>query len=204
VASQAVNPDRPYDHLSGPEHDPRYDVRAPKADEWKRVRLAATFQFASLGVPLITYGTEVGMWGADDPDSRKPMLWADMRYEPEALLPNGQKRRSDPVRADEGLLALYQTLGRARTAQAALRRGGFELLLSDDERRIFAFARVLDAERVVCAFNGSERDATVDLALGSPSRDLLSGRRFKPKDGRASISLPALSAVLLAPERSED
>ena len=34
-------------------------------------------QFTDLGAPHIWNGDEVGMWGADDPDERKPMVWAE-------------------------------------------------------------------------------------------------------------------------------
>ncbi len=36
------------------------------------------FQMTYLGAPVIYYGDEAGMWGANDPDSRKPMVWDDL------------------------------------------------------------------------------------------------------------------------------
>jgi hypothetical protein len=49
-------------------------VRAPRAEDARRRRLLAAFQFASLGAPVLTFGTETGLWGAADPDNEKPML----------------------------------------------------------------------------------------------------------------------------------
>jgi cyclomaltodextrinase / maltogenic alpha-amylase / neopullulanase len=201
LASQAVNPDRAYDHMVGPRDDPKYDVRAPRPEEWKRVRLAAAFQFAWTGTPLVYYGTEAGMWGGDDPDSRKPMVWKEQRYDDEAAHPLNQKRRADPVRVDEEQLAFYQALGQARAQQPTLRQGTVETVLTEDARRLFVFVRALEDDRVVAAFNASEREQTLELALGVPSRDLLSARRFKPREGKTSVSLPPLSAALLVAER---
>jgi glycosidase len=201
LASQAVNPDRAYDHMVGPRDDPKYDVRAPKLEEWKRARLAAAFQFAWPGAPMVYYGTEAGMWGGDDPDCRKPMVWKELRYEGEAAHPLGQKRRADAVRFDEEQFAFYQALGQARAQQPALRRGTVETLLADDARRLFVFARATEESRVMAAFNASDTEQTVELPLGAASRDLLSTRRYKPRDGKTSVSLPPLSAVLLAPDR---
>lgn len=201
LASQAVNADRAYDHMVGPNDDPKYDVRAPRLDEWKRARLAAAFQFAWAGAPMVYYGTETGMWGGDDPDCRKPMVWKELRYEEEAGHPLGQKRRSDAVRFDEELFAFYQALGQARAQQPALRRGTVETVLADDARRLLVFARATEDNRVVAAFNGSDSEQTVDLPVAVASRDLLSARRYKPRDGKTSVTLPALSAVLLAPDR---
>ena len=201
LASQAVNPDRAYDHMVGSHDDPKYDVRAPKLDEWKRARLAAAFQFTWTGVPMVYYGTEAGMWGGDDPDCRKPMVWKELRYEEEATHPLGQKRRPDAVRFEEDQFAFYQALGQARAQQPALRRGTVETVLADDARRLFAFARATEENRVLAAFNASESEQTVELPVGAASRDLLSARRYKPRDGKTTVTLPPLSAVLLAPDR---
>ena len=40
---------------------------------------------------MIYYGDEVGMWGGNDPDCRKPMIWDDMKFENENTLPNQKK-----------------------------------------------------------------------------------------------------------------
>jgi cyclomaltodextrinase / maltogenic alpha-amylase / neopullulanase len=37
------------------------------ADEWQIQRLLTLFQMTYVGAPMIYYGTEAGMWGADDP-----------------------------------------------------------------------------------------------------------------------------------------
>ena len=97
------------------------------------------------------------------------------------------------------LFKFYQALGKVRASQAALRRGSMETVLADDARRVFAFARVLEAERVVAAFNASDREVTVDLpAPGAAVVDLLSGRRLKAKDQKVWVTLPAQSAAYLA------
>ena len=151
-------------------------------------------------MPIVYYGDETGMWGADEPDNRKPMLWPDLRFEDEASHPLGQSRKRDPVRADPDLLRFYQTLGKARTALAALRRGTVETVLADDARRVFVFARALDEERVVAAFNASDKEQTVEVPYAANSRDFLSGRRYRPRDGKIAVTLPALSAVILGPD----
>ena len=40
-------------------------------------------QFTFIGAPQIWNGEESGMWGADDPDCRKPLVWDDITYEDE-------------------------------------------------------------------------------------------------------------------------
>ena len=201
AASRAVNPDREAGASGSPKDNPRYDVRAPRAEEGKRLRLLAAFQFTSSGAPVVSYGTEAGLWGAAEPDAFRPMLWRELRYEDDAGHPLGQTRKADPVRFDEDLFKYYQTLGRIRGAQAALRRGSFETLLADEGRRVYAFVRVLENERVAVAFNLTEKEQAVDFPLpGEQVRDLVGGRRYRPREGRVAVSLPPLSVAILVAE----
>jgi glycosidase len=198
AASRAVNPDREAGVSASPRDDPRYDVRPPRAEELKRLRLLAAFQFASPGAPLVAYGAEAGLWGASEPDSFRPMLWRELRYDEDFGHPAGAARKPEAVKLDEELLRHYQVLGKARAAQPALRRGSMQTLIADEARRVYAFARVLDEERVVAAFNLTEKDQLLDLPFPvDQSKDLLSGRKLKGREGRVSLVLPALSAALV-------
>jgi glycosidase len=199
IASMAVNPDRWYDHRISWKDDPTYDVRGPRRDELERVRLIVAFQFAYVGAPMTYYGGETGMWGGDDPDDRKPMVWPELRYENEATHPLGRPRPSDRVRFDADLHAFYSRLGRIRGERASLRRGTFETLLADDARRVYAFRRAYEGDAVVAVFNASDRSQTVDLKLGDGEhRDLLSGRSLRTRAGATRVSLPARTAAYLA------
>jgi glycosidase len=203
AASRAVNVDREPGASASPRDNPRYDVRAPSLDEWRRVRLLLAFLFASPGPPLVTYGTEAGMWGAADPDALRPMVWREARHENDASLPGGQSRKADPVRFDLELFKHVQTMGRLRAAEPALRRGAVETLVADEFRRLYVFARVLDADRVVAAFNLTDKDQGIEVAAPpSPAREVLTGRRLRPRDGKIPLVVPAFSAAIVAPERA--
>jgi len=204
AASRAVNVDRELGATASPRDNPRYDVRAPTPDEWKRERLLLAFVFASPGAPFVTYGTEAGMWGAADPDAQRPMVWREARYETDAWHPNGNPRKADLVRFDEETFKYVQTLGRLRAAQPALRRGTIETVLADEFRRVYVFSRVLEAERVVAAFNLTDKEQALDVALPAvQARELISGRRLRARDGKVPLVLPPFSAALVAAERGQ-
>jgi len=57
--------------------NPHYDTRQPNAEERQTQKLAAIFQMTYLGAPMIYYGDEAGIGGANDPCCRKPMVWED-------------------------------------------------------------------------------------------------------------------------------
>jgi glycosidase len=119
------------------------------------------------GTPFIYYGDEVGMWGADDPDERKPMVWSDLKYESENIHPLGLKRAEDSVEANDDLLEFYKNIIRIRRENPACQQGNYQLELVDDEHGIFAFSRSLNDNKVLAIFNSSAEKCTLDLsALG--------------------------------------
>ena len=69
-------------------------------------------QFTYIGAPHIWNGDEVGMWGADDPDERKPMVWSDLRYEDESRHPLGRHGAAIRVAPDTALFRIYRELPR--------------------------------------------------------------------------------------------
>jgi len=70
-----------------------------------------------VGAPMIYYGDEAGMWGATDPDDRKPMLWPDMKYQDEKTSPlPGMTRPDDKKRVQLELVRLLQP-ARPRTRE---------------------------------------------------------------------------------------
>ena len=150
-----------YDRLAGPRDTTAYLVRAPTAEERQLQRAVVALQMALPGAPHVFYGDEAGMWGADDPDDRKPMVWPDLAYEPESRGPRGLERPADPVAFDSTLFAFYQRAIALRRADAVLRRGSLRTLATAE--RAVAFGRSLGGERRVVAFNAG--DESVFLAL---------------------------------------
>ena len=47
---------------------------------------------------------------ADDPDDRMPMVWADLKFEPQTLSPGGQPARQDDLNFDSALHDYYRDL----------------------------------------------------------------------------------------------
>lgn len=164
IASMIVNgdPSRPaaenfrYDRDVSPRHADAYRVRKPTEAERDMQKLVALFQMTYLGAPMLYYGTEAGMWGGDDPDDRKPMVWADLSYDPECADPLGRPRACDAVAFDADLHAFYRDVIALRAAHPAFQRGTFRTLLTDDERTLFAFDRTLGDEALVVVLNRSD------------------------------------------------
>jgi glycosidase len=192
LGSAVVNPQCRQDHDAGVQDHRDYQVRAPNAAEKRRWKQMVAFQFLAPGAPFIYYGDEVGMWGADDPDCRKPMVWRDLKFEPERAHPSGRPRPVDPVAPDRDLLKFYRQCVRLRRDHVALRRGDFAWLRADEATRVVAFRRAGAGETIIAVFNASDRDAQVTAAeLNLPTlsgwRDAISGSRPEPR----GLTIPA-------------
>lgn len=204
MLSRIVNPDLKYDKRVGPQDDPTYDVRKPQEDEKTTQRLMALFQMTFVGAPMLYYGTESGMWGADDPDCRKPMLWDDVSYENESSHPFGKKRPSDENKFDADLLNYYKKLISIRKSRKELMHGGYRALLVNDERDVFSFTRESDDETVIVVLNNSKKEQLVGIpSLERPKsnawKDLISEQVLYLQGQDLELTLRPKSGMVLVP-----
>jgi glycosidase len=120
-------------------------------------------QFTLLGAPQIYYGDEAGMWGGDDPDCRKPMVWKELTYKTETTHPFGKPRPADEVKFDQPLFNWYKNLVGIRKANKTLSLGEIEFDAVDSTQRILAYKRVWQKESVVIIINNNPHKAGIEL-----------------------------------------
>ena len=155
-----------YKYHENPREDPNYRIDRPDARTRRIQELILVQQFTWVGAPHIWNGDEVGMWGADDPDDRKPMVWSDLRYEDEVTHPFGKARHHDRVEPDTALLGVYHRLIGLRKEHLRLFvEGDLRWLVSDDSRRVIGYQRSLGDASAVVVMNASEKAQTVKLDL---------------------------------------
>lgn len=168
LASMVVNPGRKFDRWGKPRDG--FKVRKPNDHERKIQRLIALLQYTYVGTPMVFYGTEAGMWGADDPDDRKPMVWPDMEFEVEDSHPlPGESRPADKNVFDHELFNWYKKLGEIRNNFELLRTGRYINLKSSDD--VFVFARFEEGKTpIVVILNRSDEARQVELDLSRFTR----------------------------------
>ncbi len=176
LASMIVNPRRvysdpavfDYDRAVTPRGGGKYDVRAPNAAERRKQQLVGLFQFTYVGAPMLYYGTESGMWGADDPDDRQAMVWDDMTYEPQTINPDGSPKRRDEVKFDAGIFDYYQNVIALRKENPAFIYGDFAPIVDENTPRAFAFTRSYESEKFMVGINDGD-DPVVFTVSGGES-----------------------------------
>jgi len=206
VASMAANPGYEYDTENSPDENPRYNVGPPSLVQKLRLRSAIMFQFTYPGCPFIFYGDEAGMWGADVPDNRKPMVWFDKSYQPEnpeiVTGVSGNYR----VEFDSVTYSLYKSLIRLRKRHPALRTGEMKTILMDNAAGLYGFVRSSGADKVIAVFNGSSATRVARIMLpgiqaGTKVVDPVNGEYFFVGDDGLTIQLPPKGGTILIPHR---
>jgi cyclomaltodextrinase len=148
---------------------PQLITTRPRARAKSILQQMVIFQMTYPGAPMIYYGTEVGMWGGNDPDNRQPMLWPEIVYEPEAHGPNGRPCRRALRAPDRALFSFYRKAIGLRHAHAVLRRGRFKWVQTDHDR-LLAFCRSDGSENLLVLLNAGDR--AIRYTMTSASTDV--------------------------------
>jgi cyclomaltodextrinase / maltogenic alpha-amylase / neopullulanase len=208
LASMVVNAKRDFKEGSKIESiENEYDVRSPDAGEWETVKLIALFQFTYPGSPMVYYGTEAGMWGADDPDDRKPMVWSGMDFDDEINHPWSRQRPRDKVFFNDDIHSFYSLLGEIRKDYPVFSRGTYETLHAPSRDNVYAFARYDDlGNAAIVILNNESGEMTVSVDArkfvepGSMVQDVLTqGTVAVNGQGRIEITLGSMSGAVLVP-----
>ncbi|HCY75785.1 MAG TPA: alpha-amylase [Ignavibacteriales bacterium] len=165
----------------------KYDTRKPKQDEIDKLKMMLIFQMTYVGAPYVYYGDEVGMWGANDPCSRKPMLWEDLVYENEKVKPDQSlKTIEDENKINSELLEFYKKLIKIRNDNKVLSTGNFKTLLVDDKKGVYAFARETDSTQIIVIINKGKEAAAINLPVDHNEyyTDLLNNNEFISAEGK--------------------
>jgi glycosidase len=176
----------------------------------QRLELAALFQFTYIGAPMVFYGDEAAINAPSlhngnngpvgDPYCRAPYPWTDQSGDPGVYGP-----------PDETVIAYYTALAHLRKQHASLVSGNFVTLLTGDTQQAgtaantYAYARSLPGETAIVALNnGSSANTPVIpvgayYANGTVLQDAIGGATYTVNGGNVSLTLNAISGVLLLP-----
>ncbi len=203
LPSQTVNPDRWLDHGGNPAQDINFDVRKPDDQERLKQKVVVGMQMTCPGAPLIYYGDEAGMWGGDDPDCRKPMIWPEIVYDPEVSHPFGKRRPVDQVTFDRELFNWYKKLIQIRQENKALSLGSISFLLEENSYGVLGYLREYQNQKILVLVNSSSENQIIalqsnQLDLQSPKLiDLISEKMYEFSAGNLSLPLKPFQILLL-------
>ncbi len=148
--SMLWNPNRGYDQRNRLQDDDgqEYNAGRPPKDIYDLSLLGVAIQATYLGAPMIYYGDEVGMWGADDPTNRKPYPWPDQG--------RNANKDDEPLQQVKKAYMEWFNLRQDREVGPILRYGSVRHLATGDAG-VFAFTRELNGHRVVVVVNRNDK-----------------------------------------------
>ena len=185
--------------------NPNYITGKPNESEREIQKLVILFQMTYLGAPMVYYGDEAGMWGANDPCCRKPMVWPDIKYKDETFLPDQSiKEKPDKVEFDYDLFNYYKKIIKIRNSYPALQLGGFKPLLADDRNQVLAFERNYERQKVIVVINNGKLVRQVNIPVNKTAsyKDVWNNDAVYNAEGsNIKISLqPKKGAILIREE----
>lgn len=184
-----------YKYKPNPEENPNYKTGKPDKDAYKRLNLYLVHAFTTLGSPHIWNGDEMGMWGADDPNCRKPLMWKEMKFEKEYRnnIQEG-KKEYDKLKFDDKQFAFYKKLINIRKENPVLALGDFNFLVSEGKK--LAYVRSDGRDEIIVIFN-LEQNAQIFSIPEGRYKDLLTGKIYKKPD----VKLKSMKALILKKEK---
>ncbi|MDQ1142396.1 cyclomaltodextrinase [Pedobacter agri] len=200
LASAVANPDGlkfgdwgKYFNWSQKSNNKDYNARKPTASQIQKQKLIAAFQMLYLGSPMIFYGDEAGIWGGNDPDCRKPMIWEDKKYDPETYNPDQTRHEADQVAFNKDLFNWYQKFMGLRKTYKSLQLGDYTTIEKNDIQRFYAFSRKYNSEEVLVLINRSEKPVQYKSAIlkSGSYKDVFSKKTFK------SVTVQPMDLVVL-------
>lgn len=185
-----------YKVYAKPDQDSTYKIHRPDEETFQLLKLLLAHQYTYIGSPHIWAGDEMGMWGADDPSPRKPLIWPDYEFEDEIAHPLRLEREVNQVRFNTDLFNYYQKLIRIRKENPVLMTGDIEFIKVDDDNGILAYKRTDGTYEVTVVLNTSSESKKV-LLDAQGTTDVLNNLKVENIEGDKELVLPSKSAAIL-------
>ncbi|MDD4993796.1 MAG: alpha-amylase family glycosyl hydrolase [Paludibacter sp.] len=148
---------------------------------YDKLLLMHTFNLTIPGIPVIYYGDEIGLTGANDPDCRRMMRF------------DGWNNR------EAKLWKSVSTLAHLRTSNAVLLYGDFINIKTTSDSWVYA-RKYFDKEAIV-VINNSSKAKTIEVSLPASLKSSTFGSTFKHhfsvSNGKLKIEMPAYSSDVL-------
>jgi len=150
---------------------------------YKKEQILFCYLMTVPGIPIVYYGDEFGMTGANDPDNRRMMRFGDQLTEPE----------KEQLKRNSKLINL-------RKKYPALRRGDYINLYTNDN--VMIYSRGDPNQRLIILFNKGSQSGNVHLSLpswmeGDSLQSLLKDKNYRIENQKVLIRIPECSYDVL-------
>lgn len=153
------------------------NIQVQDTTAYKKLVSFMAFNLTVPGVPVIYYGDEIGMTGANDPDNRRMMRFNHLnKYE-------------------QSTLNSIQKLSKFRKQNLALIYGDLNLINITDSTMLYS--RNYFGNTTYVLFNKSSKEAEFTLAPQATSLTDINGTNFNVNNGQLTVSVPAFGYKII-------
>lgn len=146
---------------------------------YERLKMLHAFIMTIPGIPVIYYGDEIGMTGANDPDNRRMMQFSGLNPKQQEIKETVKK------------------LAQFRRSSMPLLYGSTRILRAD--KNVLVYERSYFGQRVVIAINRSETNVPIEVFGASSNQKVTSiFGSFVPKADKIQLSLKPLSFEIIS------
>lgn len=190
----ALHNSNKYKYQSKPAENKSYYTGKPNALAYEKLYLLLLHQFTFVGAPHIWNGDEMGMWGADDPDNRKPLWWEDIEFENESPLYAEQEKYSDKPQFNTEVFEYYKSLCMLRKKYKSLNYGKCEFDRTLIDQNIFAYKRNHENEALKIYINAGNEEKSISPVSLKNNEVVFKHKGYFEND---NLILPSFSAVVI-------
>ncbi len=191
LLSDFYNPGK-YKYQASQNDNKKYKTGKPGTESYKRLRLYLVHLFTSIGAPQIWNGEEMGMWGGDDPNCRKPLMWKEFTFDPETRTNIQPGPKSfDKVEFNQSQFDFYKKLITIRKNNSVLSNGDIKFMVTKGKK--LAYKRFDQQDEIIVLFNLESGEQTFTLPEKATYTDLLTDKKFTGN----KFTLKTLTAAVL-------
>lgn len=151
-------------------------IEVNDTNAYKKLAMAHAFNLTIPGIPIIYYGDEFGMPGANDPDNRRVMKFKDLN------------------KKELELKQTTATLTKLRKSSMALLYGDFNMLFVTDE--MYAYSRSYFGETIWVIFNKSNKESKFVRERNFGKETVLLGTQPEAKTKNFTLKMPPYSVSI--------
>ena len=188
-----------YKYYCKAHENPDYKIHKPDTATYETLKLLLVQQYTYFGAPHIYAGDEMGMWGADDPSCRKPLIWTDYTFEDETTHPLGLERPIDKVVFNHDVFNFHRKLISIRKSNPLLVQGDIEFIKVKGFNDMFAYRRFDDTNEILAVFNHENTSKTIEISkvFNGEYSDILKVSKVENSQDKLMVTIPPRTASIL-------
>lgn len=139
--------------------------------DYELIKLFLLNQFTWVGSPQIWMGDEMGMFGGDDPDNRKPLMWDDVDFDAETNSSFSDIKYKYKLQPRKDIAALISELAQLRKDHPALIYGDYKF--EETGTKVIKYTRTIGDKMATVYLNPAQTPQKLELTTSIETKNVM-------------------------------